>query len=409
MAKTVNRLTAMQVNKNNKPGWYADGMGLYLQVSKTGGKSWVYRYQKKGKEYRHGLGPVSATTLIEARQAAHDCRSLRDKGIDPIEHRKHLLIKRELDSKKGITFKQCAFACIEFQKSGWKNRKHESQWRNTLKTYAYPVMGDVAVRDIDIGMVLNVLEPIWETKTETASRVRQRIEKVLDWASVRQYRIGENPARWSGHLEQILPLRSKVQKVKHFAALPYSDISDYFRKLRKIDTLASKALAFLIVTAARSGEARGATWDEIDLETGVWCIPPNRMKSDRPHRVPLTSEALEILREVKPFGKDNFVFPGLGKDKPISDAAIRKLLKKSHPELTVHGFRSCFRDWCAEMTNFSHEVAESALAHVIKDKTEAAYRRGDMFVKRRKLMDAWATYCLEGKKVANIIPIKKQA
>jgi integrase len=334
---------------------------------------------------------------------------LIENGIDPIGHRKQLLAKRELESKKGMTFKQCAIACIEFQKSGWKSRKHESQWRNTLETYAYPVMGDIAVRDIDIGMVLNVLEPIWETKTETASRLRQRIEKVLDWSSVRQYRTGDNPARWNGHLEQILPLRSKVHKVKHFAALPYSDIPDYFRKLRKVESLASKALAFLIITATRSGEARGATWNEIDLDAGVWNIPPNRMKSDRPHRIPLTSEALKILNEVKPFEKDNFVFPGLGKDKPISDAAIRKLLKQSYPELTVHGFRSSFRDWCAEITNFSNEVAEATLAHVIKDKTEAAYRRGDLFVKRRKLMDTWTSYCINDKKVADVVPIKKKS
>jgi len=252
------------------------------------------------------------------------------------------------------------------------------------------------VQDIDVGLVMKVLEPIWFGKTETASRVRQRIENILDWAKARNYRTGENPALWRGHLDKLLPKRSKVQKVQHFNAMPYADLPEYFRSLRKIDTLAAKALAFTILTATRSNEARGAKWNEINLQTGTWIIPDERMKADRPHRVPLTRDCMKILKEVEPFKTGALVFPGLRKGKSISDAALLKLLKQTHPALTVHGFRSSFRDWCAEMTNYPGALAEAALAHTIKDKTEAAYQRGDMFEKRRKLMDAWLDYCTKG-------------
>lgn len=406
MAKKINKLTALKVKKLTKPGWYPDGQGLYLQVSNTGSKSWVYRYEIDGKERRHGLG---ATSLKAARKAAEFCRQLRNDKHDPIEYKRKLEADQALKKTKTVNFKKCALSYIESHKAGWKNRKHEAQWRNTLETYAYPVIGNLPVQDVDTGYVMQILKPIWYTKTETASRVRQRIENILDWAKVHKYRAGENPALWRGHLDKLLPKRSKVQKVKHHAAMPYADIPEYFRNLRKVNTLAAKALSFTILNASRSSEAREAEWAEIDLEADIWTIPEERMKAEREHRIPLTKESIKILKKVESLKTDNQVFPGLRKGKSISDAALLKQLKQTHPTLTVHGFRSSFRDWCAEMTNFPRELAESALAHSLKDKTEAAYQRGDMFEKRRKLMEAWSTYCTKGKKIADVVPIKKLA
>ena len=408
MAKKTEKLTALQIKKLTLQGSYADGHGLYLQISNSGSKAWFYRYEKNGKGHKHGLGSYPTISLRDARTKAHACRILRSEGIDPITNKKKQLLEKELESVKGTTFKECAEAYIDSHKAGWKNRKHEQQWRNTLKTYTYPFIGKLAVQDIDTGQVLKALEPIWYEKTETASRVRQRIESILDWAKVRKYRAGENPALWRGHLEKILPKPTKVRKVKHFNALPYSDVPEYLQKLRTKNTMSSKALAFIILTASRNGEARWASWSEIDLKDGVWEIPAERMKADRTHRVPLSAEAVNILKEAKKFGKENLVFSGAKKGKPISEAALRNLLKEDYPDMTVHGFRSSFRDWCAEMTNYPREVAEAALAHTLKDKTEAAYQRGDILVKRHKLMNAWAEYCLSASNAANVIPIKKK-
>jgi len=408
MAKQVDKLSALKVKNLQKAGWYPDGKGLYLQVSNAGSKSWVYRYQVNGKEKRHGLGSLLAVSLVRARKAAEHCRQLRSEQIDPIEHKRKLELDKQLKVARAITFKECALAYIESHKAGWRNRKHESQWRNTLDTYAYPVIGHLSVQDIDTSLVMEVIEPIWFTKTETASRIRQRIENILDWAKVRGHRIGENPALWRGHLEKLLPKRTKVQKVKHHNAMPYTEIPDYFRSLRIIDTLAAKTLAFTILTASRTGEARGALKSEINKKEKLWNIPDDRMKSGRPHRVPLNTECLRILKEAENYQRDSFVFPALTKKKPISDAALLKLLKQTHPDLTVHGFRSTFRDWCAEMTAYPRELAESALAHTLKDQTEAAYQRGDMLEKRRKLMDAWSDYCLKGKQSSGVIAINRK-
>ncbi len=411
MAKRINKLTALQVKQQKKQGWYPDGDGLYLQVSPSGTKSWVYRYEKDRKERRCGLGAYPTISLDDARNSASECRKLRTKGIDPLEHKRQEELKKKRDQAKTITFKECAIAYIDSHKAGWKNAKHQTQWTNTLTTYAYPVMGKLSVQDIDTGLVMKVLEPIWHTKTETATRVRSRIENVLDWAKVRKYRTGENPALWRGHLDKLLPKRSKVQKVKHFAAMSYLELPDYYQKLRQEKNIAAKALTFLILTATRSNEAREAKWSEISLDTGIWVIPDERMKAGREHRVPLTPEALTLLEEMKDYRvtkEDDRVFAGL-KEKSISDAALLKQLKQDHSKLTVHGFRSTFRDWCAEMTNYPSGLAESVLAHTIKDATQAAYERGDKFEKRRKLMDAWSTYCKDGKKTSNVSPIMKQA
>lgn len=409
MPRKVEKLTSLQVKKLDKPGWYADGAGLYLQVSQTGSKSWVYRYQKASRERRHGLGSFPTVSLKLARQKAQECRLMRKDGIDPIEHKKAQGLAEELNKAKAITFKECALAYIDSHKAGWRNRKHEAQWGNTLKTYAYPVIGDLAVQDVDIGHILKILEPIWKEKTETATRVRQRIENILDWAKVRKYRTGENPALWRGHLDKILPKPTKVQKVRHFAAMPYTEVPAYYRKLAKLETVAAKALAFVILTASRNGEARGAKWDEIDLKQATWTIPAERMKAHREHRVPLSKEAVRLLKAVKPLkhDDDDHVFPGIRKGNSISEAALMKQLKQNHPTLTIHGFRSSFRDWCAEMTNYPREVAEAALAHTLKDKTEAAYQRGDLLAKRAQLMDAWSRHCKKTRKIATVTQITR--
>ena len=409
MAKIINQLKDLQVKRLSKPGSYPDGGGLYLQVRNSGAKDWFYRYEVGGKGRKRGLGPYPTISLELAREETLISSQLRKKGIDPIEYYKELELKKDLEKTKTTTFKECALAYIETHQHGWRNKKHESQWRNTLETYSYPVIGDLPVQAIDVDLVMKVLEPIWFTKTETASRVRQRIENILDWATVRKLRHGDNPALWRGRLDKLLPKRTKVKMPVHFAAMDYRDVPEYFRSLVTKDTMASKALAFTILTATRNGEARSVTRSELDND--VWVIPASRMKAQREHRVPLSDEAMKIIKKMEPFQRntDNFIFPGLAHAKPISEASLLKILKQKHPTLTVHGFRSSFRDWCAEQTSYPREVAEAALAHTLKDKTEAAYQRGDMFEKRRKLMDSWADYCLKEKRSAGVVPINKAA
>ena len=409
MAKTVKQLKDLQIRRFTKPGAYPDGEGLYLQVRDSGAKDWFYRYEVAGKGRKRGLGPYPTISLERAREDALVCRQLRKQGIDPIEHYKEIELNKDLEKAKSTTFKECALTYIDTHRHGWRNKKHESQWRNTLETYAYPTIGDLPVQAIDIDLVMKVLEPIWFEKTETASRIRQRIENVLDWATVRKLRKGDNPALWRGRLDKLLPKRTKVQKTVHFAAMDYKDVPEYFQSLRAKDTLASKALAFTILTATRSGEARAATRSEIN--DNVWIIPDSRMKAEREHRVPLSNEAMKIIKEMEPFKRqtDDLIFPGLAQAKPVSEASLLKIVKQAHPTLTVHGFRSSFRDWCAEQTSYPREVAEAALAHTLKDKTEAAYQRSDMFEKRRKLMDSWADYCLKVQTDADVVPINKAA
>ncbi len=406
MARQINKLKALVVRQIKESGWYADGLGLYLQVSPSLSKSWVYRYEVGGKERRHGLGSYPTFSLEDAREAAKVCRRLRKDGHDPIDYRKNERALRALEKAKGMTFSDCVDKYITSHKPSWKSAKHAQQWENTLKTYAKPVIGELPVQNIDVGLVLQVLEPIWQEKTETATRVRQRMESVLDWATARGYRSGENPARWKGHLDKLLPKRSKVQKIKHHEAMPYADVSDYYLRIREKETIAARALAFIVLTATRSSEAREASWSEIDMVEGVWVIPPERMKGGRTHRVPLTPECLSILEKVKPLNRDGMVFPGMKKGQAISSAALHKYFKGQHPNLTVHGFRSSFRDWCAEMTNYPRELAESALAHALRDKTEAAYQRGDLLERRRKLMEAWAVYCTQSKN-GEVLPINR--
>jgi integrase len=397
MARGHGRLTAIAVAKKRDRGLYADGSGLYLQVAGSGARSWIYRFMLDGRPRWMGLGSANDIALAEARIRAAECRKTRADGKDPIEARKDKLRVARLDAARGLTFEECAKAFIEAKKVGWRNSKHAAQWSSTLETYAYPIFGSLPVQTVDTAMVMKVLEPIWTTKTETASRVRSRIENVLDWARTREYRQGENPARWRGHIENLLPARSSVRKVKHHAALPYDQMKSFTKALKNEDGVAALALEFLILTACRTNEAIGATWEEVDLKKALWVIPPERMKGNREHRVPLSERALQILKKLAPPGVNHpqgYVFRGGKEGKPLSNMALLALIKRMKRDgLTAHGFRSTFRDWAAEKTDFPSELAEMALAHVISNKVEAAYRRGDLFEKWRQLMKEWAKHC----------------
>jgi len=393
---STGKLTALKVEKTKQPGMYSDGGGLYLRVTPDATKNWVYRFMLNGRARWMGLGPVALFGLQEARGKALDARRLRHEGIDPIETRRAARVQEHLEAAKAMSFTQCSEAYIKAHRAGWRNAKHAGQWEATLGTYAKPIVGVLPVQTIDTGLVLKVLEPIWTDKPETASRVRQRIENVLDWARVRGYRKGENPARWKGHLDQLLPARGKVQRVVHHAALPYAELPGFMLELRGQQGIAARALEYLILTAARTGEVVGARWSEINSNDKTWIIAGGRMKAAREHRVPLSPRALAILEEMHTLrhADDGFVFPGAKPGKPLSNMAFLMLLRRmGRDDATTHGFRSCFRDWCAERTNFPAEVAEMALAHTVSDKTAAAYNRSDLFERRRRLMQQWATFC----------------
>lgn len=389
------KLNSLSIQRAKKPGLHADGNGLYLQVSRSGTKSWIFRFMLNKKARAMGLGPVDLVSLSEARIKSFECRRLLLEGTDPIEKRRLSRQEKALEAAKVVTFDECAKAYIEAHRSGWKNAKHASQWTNTLDTYASPVIGKLSIQSIDTALVMKVLEPIWREKTETASRLRNRMELVLAWATVRGFRVGDNPARWQGHLDHLLPKRSDVQRVQHFAALPFSEIGEFMARLRTLDGMASLALEFQILTATRPGEVFGARWSEFNMAEELWIIPPDRMKAKREHRVPLSTRALEILKAAQVHQmNDGFVFSGRSGKKPLSNGAFLALLKKRlGKSITAHGFRSTFRDWAAERTTFAREVVEMALAHTIKDATEAAYRRGDLILKRRVLMNEWSTFC----------------
>lgn len=393
--KITNRLNALDVTRK-KLGMHLDGAGLYLQVTKRG-RSWIYRFKSpvSGKTRDMGLGGATHTyNLTRARELATEARGQVKAGVDPIEARKAGQETARMEAAKAITFEDAATQFIEAQKAGWRSPKSEAQWTSSLKSHAHPIIGKLAVADIDVAAMLRVLDPIWRVKPETASRVRGRIERILDWATVRGYRQGDNPARWRESLKSQLPDRAKVQTVTHFSALPYAEIGAFMEALRAREGIAVKALEFTILTAARTGEVIGAQWPEFNLTDAVWIIPPERMKAQREHRVPLSPDALSIVQAMKEAGESEFVFPGGRKDKALSNMGMLAVLKRmDRSDLTTHGFRSSFRDWCAEQTNYAREVAEGALAHVISDAVEAAYRRGDLFDKRRRLMDDWARFC----------------
>lgn len=403
MAGGINKLSALGVQRTKTPGYYGDGGGLWLQVSKLGGKSWVFRYSNNGKAREMGLGPVHTVSLAEARDKALQCRKAVIDGRDPIEERRVLQKQIRLEAAKSKTFEECAAAYIEANRTGWQNEKHVQQWENTLATYVFPKFGKLSVSAIDTDRVLGVLQqevkngdgtaPLWHAKTETASRLRGRIESILDWAAFRGYREGENPARWKGHLEHELPARSKVQKVEHHAALPYAKIAEFMTELRKREGTSARALEFAVLTAARSGEVRGATWNEIDFESRVWTVPAERMKARKEHRVPLSDEAFQLLKKMPRIVNCEFVFPA-PRNGMLSDMALTSVLRRmGRAGLTQHGFRSTFRDWAGETTAYPREVCEHALAHKLADGVEAAYQRGDLLAKRALLMSDWGRFC----------------
>ena len=410
MARTINKLTALAVSQAKRRGYYGDGGGLFLQVSAGGAKSWVFRFKVDGKLREMGLGPTHTISLAEAREKALGCRKARLDGRDPIDERKASRLAAKLDAAKAMTFRACAERYIAAHKAGWRNPKHAAQWPATLGTYVYPVMGALPVQAVDVGLVLKAIESIWTTKPETAGRVRGRIESVLDWAAARGYRQGENPARWRGHLENLLPQKAKVRRVEHHAALPYVEIAGFMAALRQQEGIAARALEFAILTAARTGEVIGARWEEISLAEKLWTVPGERMKAGKEHRVPLSAPALAILDDLAKVREGEFVFPGGRRGRPISNMAMLMTLRRmKRDDLTAHGFRSSFRDWAAERTTFPAEVAEMALAHTVSDKVEAAYRRGDLFQKRRQLAEAWAKFCSMPPAAGRVVPLRQPA
>jgi integrase len=387
--------------KHAGPGMHADGNGLYLYVKESGARSWIFRYQIHGRRREMGLGTLATLPPIDARAEAARLKSMVVDKLDPIEAKRSARDERREAEQvamreaqiESATFEVAATRYIAAQEAGWRNAKHRQQWENTLKTYAYPVLGKLPVRDITTSHVLEVLQPIWSTKPETASRVRMRIEAVLNSAKLQGWRTGENPALWRGGLEAALPRISKVRRVRHHPAMPWRDVGEFMEKLRGREGISARAVEFLILTAARSGEVRGAKRAEIDFENRLWTIPSYRMKAGREHRVPLTDDAIALLKALPRIDGSTLLFPG-ERNQPLSDMSLGAVLKRMEiANCTVHGFRSTFRDWAAEHTHHAQEVTEMALAHAVGNKVEAAYRRGDMLAKRRDLMNDWAMWC----------------
>ena len=408
--RQLNRLSAKTVTLKKQPGLYCDGGGLYLQVTSSASKTWIFRFRSPHTQKLRdmGLGPLHSVGLPEARDKAAAQRTALLNGLDPIEAREQESHRKAVEAAKAVTFSQCAASYIEAHRPRWRNEKHCYQWQQTIKSYCEPVIGSLPVQNVDTGSVLKVLEPIWVSKAETANRLRGRIESVLDWAKVRGYRSGENPARWKGHLNQLLPTLSRKDRVTHYRALPFSDVAGLILKLRALPSAAARCLEFTILTAARTNEAIKARPEEFDLPNATWTIPSSRMKAKREHRVPLSPRAVEIVRGYLNL-KNEYLFPGAHSGKAISNMTMLHMLQRMGLDVTVHGFRSSFRDWASERTGFPHEVCEMALAHTISNAAEAAYRRGDLFEKRRKLMEAWADFIDTPALQGVVIPMKQAA
>jgi integrase len=404
------KLSDLAVKKAKEPRLYGDGKGLYLQV--TDGvdgltKSWVFRFKRLnvsgGKARKMGLGPYPELSLANAREKAREAYRMLLEGIDPIEARRAKFEAGRLDAARAKTFKECAREYIADHVATWKNQKHRDQWPASLKAYAYPVFGDLSVADVDLALVLKSIKPIWNEKPETASRVRGRIETILGWATTHGYRTGDNPARWRGHLENLLPSPDKVKPVKHHPALPYGDAPEFMEHLRSMEGVSARALEFLILTATRTSETLNTEWSEIDFKNQVWTIPAVRMKAGKEHRLPLCDRLVEILAALPREDGQLFVFMGFQTGSPLSNMSLNMTLRRMQTKrawvdkhgkpITAHGFRSTFRDWAAERTGYPNHVVEQALAHAIGDKVEASYRRGDLLEKRKRLMADWARYC----------------
>jgi integrase len=406
MGRPLGKLTALFVARAKRPGMYSDGGNLYLQVENESARSWVFRYAGRYM----GLGSAFIVSLQETRELAHEYRKLRRQGVDPLEARRAEQARQRLDAAKAITFKQCAEAYINSHRAGWRDVKHIQQWQNTIATYAEPIIGALPVQAVDTALVCKVLEPLWTTRPETASRLRGRIESILDWAKVRGYREGENPARWRGHLDKIFPARSRLRKTQHHAALPYAEVPAFIAELRKREGTAARALEFAIYAAARSGEVLGARWSEFDFDNvdgPLWIVPAERMKARKEHRVPLAPHALQIAKDMARSRSGEFVFPNAPSGRSLSPRALWKVLSRMGvANATPHGFRSSFRDWAAERTNYPNHVVEMALAHAIGDRVEAAYRRGDLLEKRKRLMNEWARFCNTPIATGAVIPLR---
>jgi integrase len=397
VAREINRLNARAVATITKHGRHADGGGLYLSISPNGGRRWVFLYRWRGKPTEIGFGSARDVKLARARELASDARGRLAEGVNPKDAKKR---------EGGATFGESADQLIEAMRPSWRNAKHAAQWEMTLRDYAEPLRL-LPVDKITTDDVVSVLKPLWHFKPETASRLRGRIERVLDAAKAQGLRSGENPARWRGHLDQLLPKRRRLTR-GHHAAMGYAEVPSFIADLQGRQATAARALEFAILTAARSGEVLGARWDEFDLNRRIWTVPARRMKAGREHRVPLSRRALKIVKAMHDARKGDFVFPGDKPCKPLSEMALSMMLRRMNVDgVTVHGFRSAFRDWAAECTNFTNEVCEAALAHVIENKAEAAYRRGDLFDKRHSLMESWAIYCV-APKTSKVVAFRRQ-
>ncbi|EYR84230.1 site-specific integrase [Shinella sp. DD12] len=396
MARAINILNEVKIKNAKKVGRTSDGGGLYLNVSKTGTKSWLFMWARDGKRREMGLGPYPAIGLASAREAATRCRTIVAQGGDPLADR---------SKEEEPTFERCVTLFIESMGPAWRNEKHHAQWEMTLGPAYCKDLQAMKVSHIGADHVLKVLSPVWTTKAETASRLRGRIERVLDFAKVRGWRTGENPAAWRGNLKSLLPSPKKLSR-GHHTAMPYADLPDFLIKVRKAKALAARALELLILCASRSGEVLFAEWDEFDLEAKLWVVPAVRMKMGKEHRVPLSARAVAILKELHQERRGNYVFPGQKAEKPLSNMSMAMFMRRvGMEEFTIHGFRSSFRDWCGDETSFPRDIAEMALAHKIGDATEQAYRRADALEKRRRLMEAWAKY-LEPKTSGNVVKLK---
>jgi|AntAceMinimDraft_1070359.scaffolds.fasta_scaffold47368_1 integrase len=407
MGKIAKVMGALEVKRLTEPGLHPVGTvpGLRIKIKDTGAKSWILRTTVGTKRSDIGLGSYPAVTLADAWERARQALTEIRNGVDPVAER------RAKQAAVVWTFKACSLAYIESHAPSWKNAKHGQQWRNTLETYVYPVFGDKHVKDVDTADVTTAIRPMWSTKNETMVRVRNRIELVLSWAAAQGYRPkGFNPAAWRGHLDQVLPRPSKVNKRTSFEAVPIDGMYDFMKRLRAVPGMSAKCLEFTILTACRSGESRGAAWAEIDLAGAVWSIPKDRMKSGRSHRIPLSADAIKLLAALPKFEGTDLVFPGQSGVKPLSDMSLTLAMRRMKLTAVPHGFRSSFTDWCAERTAYPSEVREMALAHAIGNDTEAAYRRGDLFDKRRNLMTDWARFINTAPVVAdNVGPIKGAA
>lgn len=401
---TINKLSTLKIKNLKLVGYYNDGNGLYLQISKFNSKNWVFRYKFANKKREMGLGSVNILTLAEARQKAIELKKMLLDGLDPIALKNEKRRKNQIKQLTKKTFKECAIAYINNNKASWKNRKTEQHWTNTLINYAYPIIGELDIEDIEINHILSILQPLWHKKTETASKLRGRIEKIIDFAIVNKNRKNkENPARWKNNLEHILPKKSDIHEVRHYPRLDYHQIPTFMEELCKRDGISIRALEFSILTATRSNETRGAKWGEIDFKNAIWTIPKNRMKESIEHRIPLTKQAISLLKKLYVVKDCDLMFPSKN-NRPLSDMALTSILRKMGYKdnngniITQHGFRSTFRDWAGETTNHEREVCEQAIAHRLAQGSEAAYQRGDFFEKRKELMKEWNNYCYSSKK-----------